>query len=75
MPIFEFRCGACRHDFEVLVRNGESPRCPQCESDELQKLFSSPAAHTGGAKHRLPIASECDRSGPPCSPTCCRLPT
>ena len=44
MPIYEYACSGCQHEFEVLVRNDESPVCPSCESEQLSKLFSVPAA-------------------------------
>lgn len=43
MPIFEYRCKSCRHEFETLVRTGDTPRCPTCASGELEKLLSLPA--------------------------------
>lgn len=72
MPLFEYRCEKCDHDFEVLVRAGEVPHCPTCDSKKLEKLMSVSAARVGGA---LSITSACPPSdAPPCSPTCCRLP-
>jgi putative FmdB family regulatory protein len=43
MPIFEYRCQACRHQFETLVRSGDTPACPKCAGAELEKLLSLPA--------------------------------
>ena len=41
MPMFEFDCRTCGHQFETLVMNGRTtPRCPKCESDQLEKRFS-----------------------------------
>lgn len=60
MPIYEFACDACGHDFEYLVRNGDAPVCPECQnSKKLTKRFSVPAAHTGGKN--LPV---CDAPPP-----------
>lgn len=71
MPLFEYRCDDCQHDFEVLVRAGEKPECPTCHSRKLEKLLSAPVARVAG----LSMASACPPSdAPPCSPTCCRLP-
>ena len=34
MPIYEYRCGECSHQFERLVRaQGTETRCPRCTSD------------------------------------------
>ncbi len=43
MPIFEYHCRACEHDFELLVLKGTSPACPKCQSAELERLMSIPA--------------------------------
>jgi putative FmdB family regulatory protein len=43
MPIFEYVCQSCKHEFEALVRGGKSPACPECKSAELEKKFSLPA--------------------------------
>lgn len=41
MPIFEYECEVCRHEFEHLVR-GENPTaaCPECGSEQLRKRMS-----------------------------------
>ena len=46
MPIFEYECRACGHEFEQLVRTGDVPACPQCHSAELEKLLSLPTVNT-----------------------------
>ena len=43
MPIFEYQCASCRHEFEILVRTGDVPACPTCAGQELTKLISLPA--------------------------------
>ena len=40
MPIYEYRCSKCSHEFEKLVRNNETPVCPQCQAAEVEKLLS-----------------------------------
>ncbi len=52
MPIYEYRCGPCDHNFETLIRSGRDvAHCPRCGGVELAKQFSVPAAAqtTGGA--------------------------
>lgn len=43
MPIYEYRCQSCRHEFETLVRSGDVPRCAKCGGASLEKRFSLPA--------------------------------
>jgi putative FmdB family regulatory protein len=42
MPIFEFTCKACGHDFEALVRKGKAATCASCGSENLERHFSLP---------------------------------
>jgi putative FmdB family regulatory protein len=44
MPIFEYSCKGCGHEFEALVRpNTAAPACPSCSATDLEKLISRPA--------------------------------
>ncbi len=41
MPIYEYRCRACGHEFEALVLpHGSGPQCTKCSSGDLEKLLS-----------------------------------
>lgn len=43
MPLFDFHCRSCGHDFEALVRPGPAgaAACPSCQSQDLDKLLST----------------------------------
>ncbi len=73
MPIFEYQCQHCQHEYELLVRSSESVKCPKCGSEKSDKLFSSVSAHSGKNNGSLPISSGCSPDIPPCSPGCCKL--
>lgn len=74
MPLFEFRCRECEHDFELLVRNREAAVCPHCGSEAPDKLISAAAVSVARGTP-LSLASACPPpEAGPCSPTCCRLP-
>jgi putative FmdB family regulatory protein len=45
VPIYEYVCMKCESHFEELVRNGETPSCPDCSSAKVQKQFSTFATH------------------------------
>lgn len=56
MPLYEYHCEKCEHEFEYLLRGQEQPECPQCGSAELKKLISVPSAHRGASSSSLPMA-------------------
>ncbi|MBI5582332.1 MAG: zinc ribbon domain-containing protein [Deltaproteobacteria bacterium] len=41
MPIYEYICQDCGHDFETLViRSSEKICCPQCQHENLERKMS-----------------------------------
>ena len=42
MPIYEYACKNCGHEFEELVRGDEVPSCPSCGQGLLEKQMSAP---------------------------------
>jgi len=47
MPLYDFHCTKCEHEFEALVRPQDpAPKCPACASTEIEKLLSGFALHT-----------------------------
>ena len=48
MPLYEYECHRCGHRFEVLVLGKVRPVCPNCQSEDLEKAFSTFATSTGG---------------------------
>ena len=49
MPLYEYKCRSCQHHFEQLVRTGDTPVCPACRSEDLEREISSFAVNTPGA--------------------------
>ncbi len=49
MPIYEYTCKCCGHEFEELVRGAEQPGCPSCGQQSVERRLSVPAAHTARA--------------------------
>ncbi len=50
MPIYEYRCRACSHPFEALVRVGDTPACPSCAKSDLERLVSLFAVDSDGTR-------------------------
>jgi len=54
MPLYDFHCRSCSHEFEALVRTGDAPRCPQCSGSDLERLLSTFALNTD-ERHRAAV--------------------
>jgi len=48
MPIFDFVCTRCKHQFEALVLGGDQPECPKCGGKKLKKQPSAVARRGKG---------------------------
>jgi putative FmdB family regulatory protein len=41
MPLYEYKCSGCGHQFEVLVLKAAQPvACPSCASDSVERMLS-----------------------------------
>jgi putative FmdB family regulatory protein len=68
MPIYEYRCGQCADEFELLVFRNEEPACPKCGSKELNKKMSA-CGFSVGSKFTAASSSGSGCSG--CSSSNC----
>ena len=46
MPIYEYKCLSCGHLFEKIVKLNETPDCPSCNGNALEKQFTMAAVST-----------------------------
>ena len=51
MPLYEYRCESCQHQFEVIQKFSDAPIavCPKCGAGPVVKLLSSPAFQFKGS--------------------------
>jgi putative FmdB family regulatory protein len=51
MPIYEFACQDCGHEFEKIQSFSDSttPACPNCQGRHVQRRMSAPAIHFKGS--------------------------
>ncbi|MDO4551550.1 MAG: zinc ribbon domain-containing protein [Planctomycetia bacterium] len=47
MPIYEYVCEKCMHEFEELVTGSQKPKCPSCNSVKLRRKLSVPSSPHG----------------------------
>jgi putative FmdB family regulatory protein len=69
MPIYEYSCRGCGHEFEWLTRADEPPQCPACGKTDLARNFSVPAAHSAAKPSACPAADACGMKHC-CGPNC-----
>ena len=50
MPLYDYRCRKCEHEFEALVRPGSTPSCAECGSEDLERLLTNFAVSTEGMR-------------------------
>ncbi len=59
MPIYEFICDQCEHEFEKLVFNSsEKIGCPKCNGKKVSRKMSAFAFSSGG-KFKSTASSSC----------------
>ncbi len=73
MPIFEFVCKECDHEFEELIQGPRQAHCPSCASDDLEKKLSGFAVAVGPSKVAALPAGPCGSCGHPEGPGACRM--
>ena len=50
MPIYDYKCSKCEHQFEVIQKFSDKPIkiCPECNQGSVQKLVSAPSFRLKG---------------------------
>ena len=50
MPIYEYKCSKCGHQFEIIQRFSDNPleSCPECGQKSIKKLVSAPSFRLKG---------------------------
>ena len=65
MPLYDFACNACAHEFEARAEPGATAPCPECASDDTRRLYRpiAPPAKVGlrGAAARRSNAKRAER--------------
>ena len=65
MPIYEYRCQDCGHEFEELVRYSEADqvKCEKCGSKRTERLASGFCSNAGHGSSAASTAPACGFSG------------
>ena len=57
MPLYDFFCRSCHHEFEALVRSHDVLECPECHGTDLERLLSSFVASSEEGRQKAAKAS------------------
>jgi|TARA_B110000914_G_scaffold224922_1_gene244121 putative FmdB family regulatory protein len=51
MPIYDYKCLECDHQFEVIQKFSDEPlkKCPECNLNTVSKMVSAPSFRLKGA--------------------------
>src|SRR5439155_10523399 len=74
MPIFEYVCKHCDHQFEALVFGNQKASCPKCESKELAPQLSVFAVSARRSSGSSAPSGACGTCGDPRGPGSCSMP-
>lgn len=64
MPIYEYRCNSCQHEFDAFSfkpRSADdmSPECPECGSTDAERIISTVRVHAP-ARRLTPAADDAE---------------
>jgi len=74
MPIYEFICKNCQHEFEALVYGNEKAECPKCHSKKLEPRLSLFAVSAKGSSTNTSSPEACGTCGDPRGAGACSMP-
>lgn len=72
MPIFEYICKECHHQFEALVFGKDKAECPKCHTKKLEPKLSVFAVSAKGSSAAAPSGA-CGSCGDPRGPGACSM--
>jgi putative FmdB family regulatory protein len=74
MPILEFACKDCAHEFETIVQGARQPECPTCKSTRLERRLSvfAVGGRSAALAAREPVGP-CGTCGDPRGPGACAI--
>jgi putative FmdB family regulatory protein len=74
MPIFEYVCRKCHHQFEALVYGKQKAECPKCHATKLESQLSVFAVSAkGSSPSRTASPGPCGSCGDPRGAGACSL--
>ena len=51
MPLYEYKCSGCGHQFELLIlKASQTAACPSCASESVERILSMFAVSSEGTR-------------------------
>ena len=63
MPLYSYHCKECDRVIELLVSFADTPACPSCGNQKLERLLSRPAAQGKSAGIAKAARAQVGRAG------------
>jgi putative FmdB family regulatory protein len=73
MPIFEYVCQECQHEFEALLFGRDKAKCPKCQSKKLSPQLSVFAVSAKSSTSASAPSGACGSCGDPRGAGSCSL--
>ena len=73
MPLNEYACDACAHQFEELVFGSRTVSCPRCGTANVKRLMSTIAIGRGTERAPGGSPAPCGTCGDPRGPGACSM--
>ena len=76
MPIFEYTCNACQHEFEALVFGRDKAECPKCHGKKLTpklSVFAMAGKSSSSSMSESPMGGACGSCGDLRGPGACSM--
>ena len=73
MPIFEYACEECGHEFEALIFGTNKAECPKCHSKKLAPQLSVFAVSAKSSASAVPASGPCGSCGDPRGAGACSI--
>ncbi len=77
MPIFEYVCSNCNHEFEALVYGNQKAECPKCRGKKLTtqlSVFAVSSKSSSAGFSETPTSGPCGACGDERGPGACSMP-
>jgi putative FmdB family regulatory protein len=63
MPLYSYHCAQCDKDVELLIGSGDTPVCPSCGSENMERMLGRVASEGKSAGMAKAARAQAAREG------------